>query len=723
MSVRKRLFASTLVIAVALIGAAPRSLRVIPSEPSSLPPAARQEPAEDVIFGTRLVDRYRWMERSGNPEFRDWLLAQGAYARRTLHGAGPRKAYRDAFIKRAGGLSTVIGYEERGAQTFILEQSAGAQVPRLLVRESGRSRVLVDPRSGASSVGLAITSFLPSPDGSLVLMGFAVGGGARSFAQLIDTASGKAVGQQIERTDPGYAAWSPDGKGFFISQLRALPNGAPRAESYLNIRALYIDLAGAMRPVVGTGLDGGPQLDPVDIPSVETVDGASAALAVVRTGVARELTLWTTSIDRASDPSARWEPLARREDAVIGWALRGPWIYLVSQKGAPNGQVLRVRAGRPLSEAEIVMPTTSVQIIESIVAARDGIYVSTINGAYSGLRWIGNDGRQTAVKLPFRGAIRQAAASASRPDIIVRMESWVRPPAFYRLMPDAGAQLLAPPSGPVPDPARYVAMDIAARTADGIDVPLSVVRARGAKGPRPFLLTAYGSYGFAQRAFYNDRIATLVDHGAGVGVCHVRGGGEKGADWYHAGKDANKPNTWYDLIACSERLIRGGITTKRQLVIRGVSAGGIAVGRAMTERPDLFAGVIMGVPLASTLRSEFQVNGPANVPEFGSVRDPQGFRNLLAMDSYHAVRDGVAYPSVLLTTGLNDAFVDPWQPGKMAARLQASGSRRAVLLRVEVEGGHAGGPTLSQRADEEADFAAFLFWRAGVPAWQPQVKP
>jgi prolyl oligopeptidase len=204
-------------------------------------------------------------------------------------------------------------------------------------------------------------------------------------------------------------------------------------------------------------------------------------------------------------------------------------------------------------------------------------------------------------------------------------------------------------------------------------------------------------------------------------VCHVRGGGELGEAWRLAGKDASKPNTWHDLIACAEHLIARGITTRDKLFIIGGSAGGITMGRALTERPDLFAGVIDEVPSANPLRQEFSPNGPPNIPEFGTVTTETGFRNLRAMDSYQAVKNGTQYPAILITTGLNDPRVAPWEPGKLAARLQASGTANPVLLRVEEEAGHGIGSTKTQRDREFSDTAALVFWRAGRPEWQPQL--
>jgi prolyl oligopeptidase len=234
------------------------------------------------------------------------------------------------------------------------------------------------------------------------------------------------------------------------------------------------------------------------------------------------------------------------------------------------------------------------------------------------------------------------------------------------------------------------------------------------------LLDAYGAYGITYLPYFAPRIPALADAGAVYAECHVRGGGELGEAWRLAGKDAQKPNTWRDFIACAETLIAKGYTTRDMLTIQGTSAGGIAVGRAATERPDLFAGAIARVGDVDSLRSEVMPTGPANIPEFGTFKEEQGFKNLLAMDAYQHVRNNVRYPAFLLTTGLNDPRVEPWEPAKMAARLMELVDHAPVLLRVEDSAGHGLGTTKSTRDAEDADIAAFVFWRAGLAGWQPK---
>jgi prolyl oligopeptidase len=215
----------------------------------------------------------------------------------------------------------------------------------------------------------------------------------------------------------------------------------------------------------------------------------------------------------------------------------------------------------------------------------------------------------------------------------------------------------------------------------------------------------------------------FVPNGIDYAVCHVRGGGEFGEAWRLGGKDANKPNTWRDLIACGEQAIASGYTTKDQLFIIGGSAGGITMGRAMEERPDLFAGVFDLVPAANMVRSEFAETGPVNIPEFGTTKDEQGFRNLLAMDALQHVKPGVKYPPIMITTGLNDPRVSSWIPAKFAATLRTAGPTEPVLFRVDEKAGHGIGSTKTQNDELYADVATFILSRTGAGAGTPQPAP
>jgi prolyl oligopeptidase len=206
-----------------------------------------------------------------------------------------------------------------------------------------------------------------------------------------------------------------------------------------------------------------------------------------------------------------------------------------------------------------------------------------------------------------------------------------------------------------------------------------------------------------------------LERGGVYAVAHVRGGGEKGEAWHLAGQKLNKPNTWRDLIDCAEYLVKKGYTSPGRLGGEGGSAGGITIGRAVTERPDLFAAALFDVGALDALRSEFTMNGVPNIPEFGTVTDPDGFKGLLEMDTYQHVKDGVKYPAVMLSHGINDPRVNPWESAKTCARLQAATtSGRPILFRVDYHAGHGIGSTRQQMLEGTADRYAFLLWQMGL---------
>ena len=234
---------------------------------------------------------------------------------------------------------------------------------------------------------------------------------------------------------------------------------------------------------------------------------------------------------------------------------------------------------------------------------------------------------------------------------------------------------------------------------------------------------AYGSYGISQPPGFSASRMAWLELGGIIAVAHVRGGGEYGEEWHLAGKGANKVKTISDFVDCGKWLIAKGYTSAAKLGARGGSAGGITMGGAITTAPNVFAAVLDEIPVSDQLRIETTPNGPPNVPEFGSVKTEQGFKNLYATSAVHHVVKGTKYPAVMLTTGINDPRVDPWQAAKMAAALQdATASGKPILLRVDYEGGHGGiGGGRSQAVALSADEYAFLLWQFGVPGYQPAI--
>ncbi len=387
---------------------------------------------------------------------------------------------------------------------------------------------------------------------------------------------------------------------------------------------------------------------------------------------------------------------------------------------APTFKVLSLKLGAPLSSAVTLVAPQPNRLVESIHAASDALYVLTLEGNYSHLLRIPTGSTTaTEIALPFKGYVSEAFTDPNAPGITITQESWTIAPAtfVYDHVSNTFTDLHLGTNPTFDHP--FVVSDLAAQASDGVNVPLTLIEPNDTRMPRITLLDAYGSYGISALPGFGPRTTVLLKEGVNVATCHVRGGGELGEQWRLAGKDANKPNTWRDLIACAEDLIARGVTTKGQLFIFGGSAGGIAVGMALTERPDLFAGVIDAVPAANTTRTEFTANGPPNIPEFGTITTQEGFDEPVRDGFIQHVKDGMTYPAVLDHHRAQRSTRSSWEPAKFAARLQASGTPNPVLLRVETDGGHGVGATATQANELAADMFSFMFWRAGRPGWQP----
>jgi len=691
--------------------------------PSAKPPAAQVKPVTETLWGRKVTDDYRYMEAL-DPKTLDWMKAQGAYTRSVLDEIKPLGQLKSEVAKFSASFGLIQGYVFFGGRAFYQERSPGSDNFDLVVKDKAGTRKIVDVAALRAANGgkpYAINYFLVSPDGNRVAVGISQGGSEDAVLAVYDAANGTQLAGPIDRAQFGATAWSDDSRNlYFIRLKKPGANDAPTAK-YKDATADLWDLKSEPVPILGATVGHGPPLKPAEFPVISLSYGAPVAMALSINGVQNEVAMWLTPVAKVRDPKATWTKFITRDDDVTNVDVRGAEIFLLSHKDAPTFKVLEVRAGQPLSAAETVVPAQPDRVIETIHAASDALYVLARHGAYSQLLRIPAGTKKIEeVALPFEGHVGDAFSDPRTPGVSIELSSWVAPPKIFAYAPGASfTDLKIGTRGDI-DAANFVVRDLNAPAANNVMVPLSLIQPRNAQGPQITIIEAYGSYGISELADFSVRRAAAMRHGITYGVCHVRGGGELGEAWRLGGKDANKHNTWGDLIACGDYLVAQSITAKSKLFILGGSAGGITMGRAITERPDLFAGAIDLVPAGNTLRSEFSPNGPPNIPEFGTVTTQAGFTNLYDMDTIQHIKKGVQYPAVMVTTGLNDPRVSPWEPAKVAAALQASGSANPVLLRIDEEAGHGIGSNKTQTDALAADWIAFVLWRAGVPEWQPK---
>ena len=691
------------------------------------PPVAPVRPVVEVYYGQSVTDRYRWMEAE-TPEWQAYVRAQGDYTQAVLAKLPGREQLAADIAKNTGALAVVVQVQLGGVKIFTERRPAGANTSKLYVRDglTGADQLLIDPDATATQTAHnELDWWAASPDGAHVAYGMSSGGSEESVLRIIVTDSGSALPESITRTNWASPSWLPDGSGFFYNRLQDVPPDslAYEEKSLCWLHRLNTD-PGTDQKVFGQGLDPSIAVRDIDAPNVYVMPGSPIAFGVLASGVQNEMTLYAAPLAAVLAGQPGWQKICTPHDNVTGFGVLGDDLYLLTHDHAPHYRVLKLSASKPdIAKATEVIPQSAV-VIRAIATASDGLYVLDLTAGLSGVRRLGTDGTVTRLVMPFQGAIDQNVfyASALHEGVWFPLESWVRPAVICHAAASGSVTQTDLVPAPAIDVSPYSSEEVFVTARDGVRVPLSIISRRGLKrdGQAPLLLEAYGAYGITLDPYFLARWLPFLDRGGVFAVAHVRGGGELGESWHQSGQKALKFHTWQDAEDCVLDLISSNYSSHRKAAVVGGSAGGITVGRLLTERPDLVAVVIDMVGVSDAMRSEFSPNGPPNIPEFGTVKTEDGFHALLAMDAYQHVHDGVKYPSVLLTTGLHDPRVAPWEPAKMTARLQAAtASGNPVLLRVEADAGHGIGSTRAQRDQETADIATFILWRTGDPRYQP----
>lgn len=692
-------------------------------------PTAPERPVTDTIFGVAIDDPYRWME-TDTTELRGWLLAQGRTTRERLDAVPGREEH----VRRVTALlleqSDVFRVRRAGDRLFFLRTSPGSSLPQLVVHEpDGAERVLVDAGAPATDGSHAsIDNFAASADGRLVAVNRARGGAEITGVAVLESSTGTELPDRIDRIWGEFEVyWLPDGTGFFYTQM-AEPSAAPGADPMLGMRVRFhrLGTVPAEDPVVIAPDAGTLPLDRHEFPWVRIPAGGDVMLAFA-SGARRESRLCIARLADVLRRNPSWQCVADYDDLVEDAVVHGDALFLLTTKDAPNGRVIRVPVGRPaLDGATIVIPESVDRVITGIDAARDALYVTVMQrGSDRVLRLPWGDQAVQELPAPLPAPTLSVAASTDQAGVIVSAENWTQPRTWYAWDPAAGHMRdLGLRTGAVTDRRDVVVESVEARSHDGAMVPLSIVHAGdlARDGSSPTLLLGYAGYGFVMQPTFFPELLQWLDRGGIFATCGARGGGEKGRAWYVAGKGPNKGNGVRDFIACAEYLSANGYSQPARIAAAGQSMGGVLVGGAITERPDAFGAAVIGVGILNPVRILEGVNGANQVPELGDPRTEEGFRSLLAMDPYHRIRDGVDYPAVLLTIGLNDNRVSPWHTGKFAARLQAaSTSGRPVLIRTDEDAGHMSQSlTREQQAAETADTFAFIAWQLGLAGSRPR---
>jgi prolyl oligopeptidase len=682
------------------------------------PPATAKKPVTDTYHGVAVVDPYRWLENGNDPAVRKWDREQNEYARTYLDQLPTLTALRKRLTELNGATSPdYLGLTHRGGKLFALKMQPPKNQPFLITLASAddpkSERVLVDPNTLNTKGTTAIDFYVPSLDGKRVAVSLSEGGSEDGTVHVYEVESGKELGDTIPRVNGGTAggsvAWNADSSGFWYTRY---PRGNERPKEDLNFyQQVYYHKLGT--PMTEDAYALGKDFPRIAEIQLRTSPDGKHVLALVANGDGGEFAHYLLL------PSGYWGQLTHFDDKITAAAFgEDQALYLLSRNGAPRGQVLRMPLATPnLKEAKTIVKESEAALA-GFLATDSRLYVVDLVGGPSQVRVFDLHGEaQKPVPVPPVSSVGQVVRVKG--DVILfRGETYLQPPAWYRFDPAKGeaAKTALFRTSPADFSDCEVVRDFAV-SKDGSKVPLNILRKKGTKldGDNPTILYGYGGYGISLSPNFRVGRKVWLEQGGLYVIANLRGGGEYGEAWHKAGNLTNKQNVFDDFLACAKYLIEHKYTNPKKLAIEGGSNGGLLMGAALTQHPDLFRAVIAHVGVLDMLRVELHPNGAFNVTEYGTVKDQKQFEALYAYSPYHRVKDGTDYPAVLLLTGENDPRVDPANSRKMAARLQAaSSSRLPVLLRVSFDSGHGIGTSLRERIAQEADVYAFLFAQLGM---------
>ena len=691
-------------------------------------PPTKTVNATDTYWGITYKDPYRWLEDIKDENVASWFKAQANLTNTTMNTLSGR----DELIAEWRKLDKVqppqIYYPiKEGGRIFYQKRLAGEKVSKVYYRENidATEQLLFDPLTFMAGKTLSVQGIIPSYDGKKLLLGYAENGAEVSTLQVMDVDTKQFLNDVIPATG-GLMGWTLDNSAFMYMWIKSADNQDPT--SRLNPKTKLHKLGADNKTDIDFfSNESYPALniEAKSYPYVYLLKDAKDYIFSGEGTVQNEAKYFYAPISQFNSGNIQWKVLCTPADKLVRSSdIIGDKMFAITYKDAKKYKLISTNLKNPdWANAKVIAPEKSMTL-ESFTRCKDYLLLSYSDGINNHFfKYNLKTETTTEIKLPFAGSAYANCMDTKTNEYLVGITSWNKPFTEFLYNAETDKFTASPFNLPSVYPDTYkdlVVEEVEVKGHDGAMIPLSIIYKRGTKkdGSNVCLMDSYGAYGISMSPYFNVRENALAVKGAVIAIPHVRGGSEKGEDWYKSGYKTTKPNTWKDFISCAEYLIAQGYTSAKKLAGTGTSAGGILISRAITERPDLFAAAICNVGCANTMRGEFSSNGPVNIPEFGTVKDSVECKALYEMDGMQHVKEGVSYPAVICVGGWNDPRVVAWQPGKFAAAMQnATSSGKPVLMKVNYDNGHF-------TEDKEvtwanfADQFAFVMWQCGHPDFQ-----
>jgi prolyl oligopeptidase len=704
---RGRIALLTATLSLALLGLQPAT-----TGGDLQPPKTRVEAVKDSFGSVEISDPYRWLEDQKAPETRAWIDEQNRYSESFLHALPGR----DAIKQRVAELlkvDTIGTPTERGGLYFFTKRLANQDLSILYVRKGarGKDEVLLDPHPLSADHTTSITLLDVVEDGSLIAYGVRVGGEDEVTVKFLDVATRKELPDVLPRARYQGVAVKNDRSGVFFSRQE---KEGPRVffhtmgSDLSKDEKLFGDGYGPEKGL-GVGLSD---------------DNRYLLLAVSHGSAATKTEIYVRDL-ASKGPIV---PIVNDVEARFSADIAGDTMYLETNWQAGNGRVLAVDLKDPARDKWKEVVPAGKSAIQGVSTVGGRLFVRYLENVLPRIRIFDPQGKpQGEITFPSVGSTSLLRGEWGKNEGFFTFTSFVTPPTIYRYDVAKGTrEIWAKENVPVASD-RFEVKQVKYASKDGTLVPMFLVHRKDIRldGSNPALLTGYGGFNLSQTPGFSARAAIWVENGGVYALPNLRGGGEFGEDWHKAGMLAKKQNVFDDFIGAAEWLIKNGYTSPARLAISGGSNGGLLVGAALTQRPELYAAVVCSYPLLDMVRYQKFLVAGYWVPEYGSGDNPEQFPFIYAYSPYHHVKAGTKYPAVLLITGDSDTRVAPLHARKMAALLQASnGSDKPVLLHYDTKAGHSGGSTpVTKRIEELTDELSFLFAETGARAHPASAKP
>jgi prolyl oligopeptidase len=675
-----------------------------PAATAKCPPVARIDSAKDTYGSTVVADPYRWLEDQNSPETRAWIAVEQKCTEAALSNL-PGRAQ---LARRLGELLHTDSFEapvERGGRYFFRKRPAGQDLMQIYIRRAlnAPDEVLIDPIPWSPDHSASVAFENVSRDGKFVFYGRRDGGQDEIALRVLEVDTRKTLPDAFPKGQYFGVEPAPDNKTVYYSFVT--PDG-PRAFAHR-----MGDDPAKDQMIFGKDL-GKDKILGLQL----SEDGNYLVFNVVFGSGSEQTEIYVQNLKENGPVVAA----VSGQKSLFVPIFAGDRLFIFSNWNAPLWHVFSTGLATPQREHwKEVVPETSVHL-ENVAASGGKLIGQYTHNASSELKVFGADGNvQTSIPLPSLGSVGVTSGRWESAELFFSFESYGSAPAIFRYdVTQAKSGVWARGKAPF-DTAAFELQQVWYESKDKTRVPMFLFHKKGLKidGSNPVLLTGYGGFDVSETPFYWPLALIWAESGGILADVNLRGGGEFGEDWHRAGMFGKKQTVFDDFIAAAEYLIASKYTAASKLAIDGSSNGGLLVGAAMTQRPDLFQAVVCGYPLLDMLRYQNFLKGSYWVPEYGSAENPEQFKYLYEYSPYHRVAAGAKYPATLFVTGDGDTRVAPLHARKMAARLQAAnGSNHPILLLYDTKSGHSGGRPVNKQIEENTDILSFLFWQLGLSA-------